>query len=274
MGGSQRLSEAEAKLDDPRTWGIAETLTVLAVLLPAIGYAAAYEYRLGAVHAMGLPEELLSLDLRDIIAGGLAVLTAGALMAGVVSFFSWIISGDDVSEVERSLVDTLAPTGVMGALFFLSGEFTTPGWIGFLIAVALLLAGEFIPPLLAEQRVKGLEAKLQAYRKREADLRLSRLMRFKGSRRQFVLAISLAYLVLQIASPVGALAARGRTTYAVVRSNPQRLVVSTYGGSLVTLAFDPESQEASSPVVVMRPEDVKSGLYVERTGPVNFVTGE
>ncbi|MDZ4178470.1 MAG: hypothetical protein U1E29_04445 [Coriobacteriia bacterium] len=274
MGASERPPEAQAKPGQRRTWSVSEILTIAAILLPAIGYAAAYEFRLGGVHAMGLPEELLSLDLRDIIAGGLAVLTAGALMFGIVSFFSWMISGDDVSEIERSLVDTLVPTGVMGALFFVSGQFTTAAWIGFLIAVALLVAGEFIPPLLTQRQVKGFEAKLQAYRQREFDLRPTRLMRFRGSRRQFVLAISLAYLVLQIASPVGAFVARGRTTYAVVRSNPQRLVVSTYGGSLVTLAYDPESREASSPVVVIRPEDVSAGLYVEHTGPVSFVTGE
>jgi hypothetical protein len=72
---------------------------------------------------MGVPDELLSLGLRDIIAGTIAAFFAGTLIVGINTFFAMIVSGDDVSELGHSLVRVLVPSGILLVLYALPGVF-------------------------------------------------------------------------------------------------------------------------------------------------------
>lgn len=271
------MAEPEMRPADERTrdtrsrWTTAEAVALLGIVLPAVGYAAAYQFRQGQFKAMGLPLELLSLELRDVAAGCIAVSAVVAVLLGFSTFFGLLASAEDASEIERSLVNTLAPTVPFVLLYFLAGQLTTLGWVVLLAGIGLLVAGEFVPPLLTQRKVKGLEAKLKAYHKHgETDLRPTRLMRFEGEARKAVFFGAAAIMLVNSASPVGAAVTRARDQYAIIESNPQRVVVSSFNGSLVTLTYDPESRAAGSPVTVLKSEDATAGLYLTRTGPLKF----
>lgn len=252
-------------------WTTAEAVALLGIVLPAVGYAAAYQFRTGQFQTMGLPPELLSLELRDVAAGCIAVSAVVAALLGVSTFFGLLASAGDASDIERSLVNTLAPAVPFLLLYFLSGQLTMQGWVVLLVAIGLLVAGEFVPPLVTQRKVKGLEAKLKAYRKHGGtDLRPTRLMRLEGEARKAVFFSAVAIMLVNSASPIGAVATRARDQYAIIESNPQRVVVSSFNGSLVTLTYDPESRGAGSPVTVLKSEDATAGLYLTRTGPLKF----
>jgi len=49
---------------------LTDRVGVLALLMPALGYAAAFLYRRGEARFYGLPPELVTLDLKDVVVGG------------------------------------------------------------------------------------------------------------------------------------------------------------------------------------------------------------
>jgi hypothetical protein len=266
----EQASPGAAEAAAARRFAAGEHVALLAIVLPAIGYAAAYQFRLGELRYMGLPEELLSLGLKDVVDGGIVVVVAAALIVAVLNFFATVVADASVSEVERSLVQFSVAVGIMALLFVFSGQMAGAGWVGFGIAAGLVALIQFVPPLLVQKDLIGYEAKLRAYRRRERSGSHSVIGRLLGSQRELVLVVSLAYVVLFVASPVGAFSARSRTLYAVVPTNPERIVVSEYEGSLVTLEFNRQLRTASSPVMVSRPEYLRAGLLVEHVGPVQF----
>lgn len=269
MGDEATTPPATARDEHDWRWG--EIVPALAIALPALGYAAAYRFELGRIRAMGLPDELVSLGLRDIVTGVIAVAFAVLIVVAVVGFFALITSGEDVSELERSLVRTGVTSAIVFVLYLGANQLSQAGWVGFAIAIVLLFVGEFAPPLVTQRKVIGLEAKLRAYRKAEIDLRPSRIGHQFGLRAELVSLVAISYLVFGLAQPVGAFTANTRSTFGVIPGTSQRVVVSEYGGAFVCLDYTPAAHIAKPPITFVQPPDLRAGLLVEHTGPLHFI---
>lgn len=242
---------------------------LIALLLPALGYAAAYYYRLGQAQEYGLPSELVSLDLKDAIVGGLGVAFASAIVVAVLNFVVDFLEGVFPSALERALISIAVPFAGMAVVLYMAGP-PTQFWIAFTATFALCAFIQFGRTLFIRSGEEGYLAKLDAAQRRNATDRPMPFTRLMRGRREVALALSIVYLVLFIASPAGAYSARIRTTFAVLQSTPERVVVSEYRGCLVTLVLNRDAHSATGPVVIVDPEEQTAGFAVERLGILDF----
>ena len=269
IGASKATAEqAEPKARSGASLG--EYVALFALVLPAVGYAAAYNFRVGEAQHFGLPVELVSLEVKDAVVGGLGVAVALALVLGLINIVMDLLEGVFSNDIQREVSNVAVPLTAAGAILYLWGQ-PPWAWLGLLVAGVVLILIHFGMPLITQRRVHGYEAKLKAQREMESAIRPSPLVRFIRGRRELFLAVAAIYIALYVAGPAGAFSARGRTSYAVIKTTPERIVVAEYRGLLVTMGFDRKTATAAPPINVIRAEDVKQGFFVERTGSVTFV---
>jgi len=164
---------------------LTDRVGVLALLMPALGYAAAFLYRRGEARFYGLPPELVTLDLKDVVVGGLGVATAIIVVAGAINFVVDMLEGVFHKEIERALLDVFIPLTGAAVILYLAGT-PLPGWLGLLLVLLVMLAIELVLPLFTRRDVRGYPNKLRAMREARRSTKMMPLTRFLRSRRDLV----------------------------------------------------------------------------------------
>jgi hypothetical protein len=247
----------------------AEYVGLLALALPAIGYASAYRYKLGQALEMGIPPEFVSLTLRDAVVGCLGVAVALAVLTvvenGVQDFLEISLPKDVGREIARVAVPVFGTLLVV----LMSREFAGY-WFWVFLTLSVFAVLQLGLPLLTQRHVKGYAAKLKAQRKVTSSSDLTPLSRFLSTRRSWVVGLSIVYLVLFISSPAGAWSARVRTTFGTISGQPTRVIVGEYEQLLLTLELDRDAKSAGQPLLLLRPEDVSTGVTFEKLGMLSY----
>ena len=121
---------------------------VVAILLPAFGYAAAYLYRASEAAYFGVPPELVSLDLKDVVVAGLGVGAAIVAMVLLADTTIDLLSGIFSREVEQVLIDIAVPAVFAGTLLFLAVDLRLI-WLGYLTALITIVFVRIGPGAMA-----------------------------------------------------------------------------------------------------------------------------
>jgi len=248
---------------------IGDRLGILALLLPALGYASAYLYRQGEAQFYGLPPELVTLDLKDVVVGGLGIATAIILTAWIINVVVDALEGVFHHEVERAVLDVAVPMTGVAVILYLAGT-SFAGWLGLFMALLVMLALQLGMPLFTRRDVHGYPNKLKAVRETRGNTRAMPLTRFLRTRRDVALLLAAAYVIVFAATPAGVHSARSRRTFAFIDEPYAQIVVGEYHDSLVTLAYDSKTHAASPPIRILDPQELAGGVTVERNLKVKF----
>lgn len=246
---------------------------LIVLALSSGGYAAVYSFRAGQASYFGLPAELLSLDLKDVVAGGIALSIVILSVVFVGNSLMQLIEGELPYEIESRLKGLVVSTLFFATFVYLLGA--PAAWYYSIVIAAVTFAFmQFVLPLFTQRGVPGYVEKLNADTADKRSSTPSPLTRFALKRPQLFLPALAFGLVLLLAEPVGVYTARTRVSYAVIPGAPERVVVAEYRGSFVTLELDRETSTLMPPIMVTRPEDVSEGLRVERLGPIQLQKDE
>jgi hypothetical protein len=266
----RRLVKVSQNASDTRADSSSDHGGLVALLLTAGGYAAIYYFRIGQAQYFTVPAELVSLDLNDVVAGGITLTVLLLLVVFLGDQLLQFVEGELPGEVQDRLKALVITTFYFATFVYLLGA-PVIWYLGVATAAATFAFMQFLLPVFTERRVSGYAAKLEADSRRTSSMSHSPLVRLLRGHRQLFLPFLGVALAVLLAQPAGVYSARTRVSFTVVPGSPDRVVVAEYEGSLVTLALDRESSTLSGPVEVHSAEGLANGLVVEELGPLRVV---
>jgi hypothetical protein len=248
----QERHVTESQLPRSRSW-ISETILLAA--LPAVAYALAYGYELGAADFYGYPDWAIRLDLRNILGMGFLILAVVPALLGVPYAVAFAAPARFALAMEY-VVSFLAPFLVTAFLYGISRELPDsrlPQWLvlGLLVAtfctfvialaVPLVKKGNRELPTLArfERAANALRQRRQKDAENPNLVRLLRSRYWWSGWLTVAVGVSLATMLMMIA--LGHLSARTQLVYWVSDTSPALVSLRSYGDVVVAVPLQADS---------------------------------
>jgi len=240
----------------------------LLALATAAAYLLAFRYESGYASYFGIPTDLIAVDLRSLLLFGVGFVTLAVALLIAVNFLVMTFP----SKVHPALKRTLFTITFFSIFCFipvaLYGIDHPEKWWWVLIIYILLLFFQLIYPVFAAKREHGYLNKLAAFHAsadRRPDLDTAAEARFGMSP---VLLVSLFLIGIAIARIGGEATAMKRTSFLVLGSKPPRVVLRTYGDTLVCALADLERHEVIADFLLIKVGNNSYPLTLQDVGPL------
>lgn len=157
---STSLVPPEASSTHVARWLRSEVVVVAGA--PALAYAVAYAYELGYADHYGIPRFVIVVSLSNVLwaLGSLTLLTL--YLFGYLNLVFMIVRSQDLSPEWERRLRTLGPAFCLSAVGVYLGTRGLPEWYWSCVIAALLVFAEFGVPLIRHRNVRGLNRKLRA----------------------------------------------------------------------------------------------------------------
>ena len=250
---------------------------ILAIIIPVAGYYVAYQYELGRAGYFGISGSLVEVGLTNVLQVIVYLFASYLLILGYLGHKENLAIAK--SPVLRAFSLIFMPLLIIlgliiyvaraGALLFMLLGFAT-----------LLIFAVFVFPLISQRRVKGYKNKLAEQMKgnQGSDSNDSSLL--GGYRRKYGLRIYAAIIVAIFAliymSFFGSVVARNQSSFEVLASTPELVVLARYSSRLVCAEVDREKKEIKNAYYIRTLDQVaEQGIRISRenVGPFK-ITGK
>ncbi len=240
----------------------------LLALATASAYLLAFYYERGYASYFGIPADLIAVDLRSLLLFGAAFVSLAVILLLVMNFLVMTFP----SKAHPGLKRTLFTVGFFSIACFipvgLYGIDRPEKWWWVLILYIPFLFFQFVYPLFAARREHGYLNKLAAVHAsddRRPDLATAAAARFGMTP---VVLVSLLLIGIATAPLAGGAAAMKRTSFLILGSKPPRVVLRTYGDTLVCALADLEKHEVSADFLLIKVGDNSYPLMLQDVGPL------
>ena len=241
---------------------------ILAVAIPFFGYFLAFNYEKAFCATFKIPQELIEIEL-------IAVVKVTGMLIGLITTL-WIVSEflNSVklfeSPIGRLIARISAPIIITCIFIFL---FDPPLYQIILISIfpAVLIFQFFIFPLLYGRGIKNYKKKVEYeidYDLKE-DTLVDKFARKIGKNAYLILF--LAFMLYLSSGLIGAVQAKTWTSFTVIRSNPELIVLRKYSQNFICAPFNRERKEVRKNFIIKSVNSVAeegSELIVENIGPL------
>ena len=246
---------------------------VTLAILPAIGFASAYNFESSYNDFFGIPHDFAQVDSKTIVVALVSVFSSVFLALYWVHVFASNIVFFRKTALRRTF-------GTLISYLFLSWIFillAAPDYALWVVVATLAVGGffGFVFPLITQRKVEGYENKLLAQEQTEREASTSsdlidRVVK-AGGRRGLILVI-IGFVVYIAAGLRGSGVARTQREFLSPSDSSDLVVVRAYGERLILVGFDEESKHLDGRVVLRKfggsgkaPEQV---LEIKKVGPL------
>jgi len=241
---------------------------ILAAGIPFFGYFLAFNYEKAFCATFKIPQELIEIEL-------IAVVKVTGMLIGLITTL-WIVSEflNSVklfeSPIGRLIWRISGPVIITCIFIFL---FDPPLYQIILISIfpAVLIFQFFIFPLLYGRGIKNYKKKVEYeidYDLKE-DYLVDKFARKIG--KNAFLILFLAFMLYLSSGLIGAVQAKTWTSFTVIRSNPELVVLRKYSQNFICAPFNRERKEVRKNFIIKSVNSVAeegSELIVENIGPL------
>jgi hypothetical protein len=240
----------------------------LLALATAAAYLLAFYYETGYASYFGIPADLIAVDLRSLLLFGVGFVSLAVVLLLVVNFLVMTLP----SKAHPGLKRTLFTVSVFSIICFipvgLYGIDRPEKWWWVLIPYIPFLFFQFVYPVFAAKREHGYLNKLAAVHasdNRRPDLASAAAARFGVTP---VVLVSLLMIGIATAPIAGGAAAMKRTSFLVLGSKPPRVVLRTYGDTLICAVADLEKHQVTADFLLVKIGDHSYPLTLQDVGPL------
>jgi hypothetical protein len=217
-----------------KRWTLTEGILLAAI--PVAAYVCAFLFELGYCDYLGIPMQFISVGKNELISSSLFVLVSVLGSVLLIEIMSLIFHGRR-AVIFRALVRVF-PILLLAGFVILLARRLRPVWWSVIVGAAILLALEFVAPLLEYRTEPSYEAKLKA-RESALILRSGTLGRRLGLIGYQSIILSFC-VVLFLAACVewGRGEASTQKSFMVITGPPRMVVLRVYGNFMVTTTWD------------------------------------
>jgi hypothetical protein len=217
-----------------KRWTLTEGLLLAAI--PVVAYVCAFLFELGYCDYLNIPMQFISVGKNELVSSSLFVLVSALGSVLVIEAMSLLFRGTRVV-IFRALLRVFPLLLLSGFVGLLAARLR-PAWWVVIGGVALLVAIEFVSPLIEYKQAQSYQEKLRA-----RELSLMRRSSTLGRRLGLIGYQSIVFtfcIVLFLAACVewGRGEAATQKSFMVIAGPPQRVVLRVYGDFMVTTTWD------------------------------------
>lgn len=245
---------------------------ILAVLIPIVGYYAAYIYEVGYAGHFGIPSSFVDVGMPEFLRLLSLSIVLYLAILGYVEQRIKLFKGKN--PISRAIGRALFPS-----LFFLAiiVVYRLTGILLYVVLFFLLLGlfTEFGTPLTHQRKIKGYRNKLFAQEQEYVRRRLNQTLletlfaRGEGTLKITLLILLVIYLIGMY--PLGEVMARYETSFLVLKSSPELVVLVKYSNKLICSEIDREKKEIQGVFYIKSLEQIGqegTSVVVEPVGPL------
>jgi hypothetical protein len=248
------------RMNEKRAW-IQMDSTMLALLLTALAYAAAFNFEFGYISYFGLPSALAEVTLRSLVLSVILLSTIPAL-----AFILQVMLVHLLEVLLKIKVPLIVSMFVMAAIFFaLLAALFDLKWFYWAVAGGLLLvaATHLVAPIFVSKKQSTYAEKLMA-----ADARTKAAFMPPSVPRSIgiaMLVIMIAAMTIRTAQDAGRSEARTQKQFLVANISPPCVIVRAYGEALICAQY--EGNKLHGKFRLLSKVEPNTELELRRIGP-------
>jgi predicted Holliday junction resolvase-like endonuclease len=217
---------------------------IIAVLIPIAGYYTAFRYETGYARYFGIPATFIEVGLSEVLGLVGLLLILFFMTIGYMDIRAKFYKGKN--PINRAIGRVLFPILVLSLLIYAS-DLRGLNLYTILFFMFVILFVEFILPLFSQRKIKGYKNKLEQQEQKDemSKSRMSSWLRSYSKGRGIFkyAAIVLIVFSLFFMDSVGGAHARHQTSFLILKSNPELVVLRKYSGKLICAEFDRGKRE-------------------------------
>jgi len=245
---------------------------ILAVLIPITGYYAAYCYERGYASHFGIPSSFVDVGMPEF----LRLVSLSIVL--YFTIFGYLEQRIKLSKGKNPISRAIGRT-LFTSVFFLAliVVYRLTGVLLYLVLFLLLLGffTELGAPLIYQRKIRGYSNKLfaaeQDYTQRGSSRTVLETLLARGERTPKITLFILLVIYLFGMYPLGDVIARYETSFLVLKSCPELVVLVKYSNKLVCSEFDREKKEIQRVFYIKSLEQIGqegTSVVVEAVGPL------
>jgi len=217
---------------------------IIAVIIPIAGYYTAFRYESGYAKYFGMPTTFIDVDLSEVLSlvGLLLMVFIGAI--GYMDFRATLFK--EKNPITRAIGRILFPFLLLFLVIYAS-DLKGISLYFMLFFIFGILFVEFILPLFSQRKIKGYKNKLERQEQKDEmhkSIMSSWLTSYSEGRSLFKYAvIVLTIFSLFFMDTLGGAYARHQSSFLILKSNPELVVLRKYSGKFICAEFDREKKE-------------------------------
>lgn len=246
---------------------------VIIFLIPVLAYVLAFRYEHGYCTVFRIPIYLIKLDINNL----LGYVTFLYILVMPVYFFldAMIESRQKDDRLQWDfLIDTVWILFLLMTVYSFNLLTIPTGLIIISLTVMLYAYLKYIRPIFTQKDIKGYKNKLKQRKPIiivEDSLMDLAIKKFGLAR--FML-VTILILMIGILGTIGAFVAKTQTSFMILKSNPELVVLRKYSNSLICAEFDREKKECKEEFYIKILEEISAQgvkILTERIGPLTVI---
>jgi len=251
----------------PRLLGEAAILAAFS----GLSYMLAFRYETGYASHFGVPDTLITVDLRSLLFFATLLGSAGIIVLFLFNHLFMVFPRNMSPALRRSIIKMGFVWIWVLIPFALFGPERTDKWVYIFVFALFITAFEFLWPLFFERKVSGYATKLAAAQAKDDSLPdLFSLSNWTA--RNIVLLVWLVGGALLVAGWIGEAQAFRRREFLVWHTEPPRVVVRAYGDLLICAQLNRATREVLPVFVVVKEGDPSLELTLEDIGRLTRIS--
>ena len=217
---------------------------IIAIIIPIAGYYAAFKYETGYANYFGVPTNFIDVGLSEVLNLVGLLLMAFIYVVGYINIRSILFK--DKNPITRAIGRILFWLLLLFLVIYASDLKGISLYFVLFFMFGILFV-DFILPLFSQRKIKGYKNKLE-HQERNDDMhksiRSSWLTSYSEGRSIFKnVVIVLTIFSLFFIDTLGGASARHQSSFLILKSNPELVVLRKYSGKFICAEFDREKKE-------------------------------